>query len=121
MNPEPISAYRMSRKVKTGGSQGMSLFLGVLGLLFLVLFWPLGLLLILLAFFADAKYKQAHYCGSCGNDIASTSRLCPICRAELVSPIVGQQVGNAVKKAVIAFATVILLIIVVVMVVKNYQ
>lgn len=112
----PAAAYLMTRRVRTSGSQGMALGFGFLGLLFLVFFWPLGLLLILIAFFADAKYGKAHYCGSCGNDVAPTSRLCPTCHSELIpgTHTSGTQYSTLRKAAIIFLTLVIVGVIVIV-------
>lgn len=116
---QPLTAYRVTRKVRAGGSMFLALIFFLAGLFCLVFFWPLGLVLILLAFVVDAKKKDLCTCGNCGNEILPSSRLCPTCRAEIVSPTVGRQVGNAFKWVATAFGTVILLIVVVVAVVAK--
>ena len=116
---ESIAAYRMSRKVRTGGSQAAAIIIGLLGLVLLLLFWPLGLLLMVIAYFADAKYGKAHYCGSCGNDVTVTSRLCPTCHSQLVEPDLSMRAGNALRQAAVTVLTLILITIIVVLFIKN--
>jgi predicted nucleic acid-binding Zn ribbon protein len=84
MSAETPTACILTRKVRKSGSEGLALLLALVGI-FLMLFawWPIGLLCIIGAFFADAKYGPAHYCPVCGNDVAPTSRLCPTCHNAL--------------------------------------
>jgi hypothetical protein len=122
MNVEqPAYANRIIRKVRAGGSGVLALVFFLVGVACLLAFWPLGLVLMLSAFLVDAKKKDVCTCGRCGNEVAPSSKLCPTCRAELVTPTASQQVGSAFKFVAMTFLKVTLLIIVVVIVVKNYQ
>ena len=85
---EAPSASRQSRRVKTGGSAVASIFCCLIGFVCIFILWPFGLvsvpfgvLFLIVAYFVDAKYRAAIFCGACGNDVASTSRLCPTCHA----------------------------------------
>jgi hypothetical protein len=86
MSIETPTARILTRKVRESGSEGLAWLLALVGI-FLMLFawWPIGLLCIIGAFFAGAKYGQAHYCPVCGNDVAPTSRLCPTCNNALAA------------------------------------
>lgn len=86
MNAAPSTAARLSRRVKTGGSTLAAVFTAGLGLLFLLIFWPLGAALLILACFVGARHQRAAYCSACGNGVASTSCLCPTCHANLAEP-----------------------------------
>lgn len=87
---EQVLAVRQRRKVKTGGSGCAALGFFLVGLLLMavgLLIWPLlilGLLVFIAAFAVDAKHGYIYFCGHCGNDVAPTSQICPICRAQLV-------------------------------------
>ena len=109
MNNEIHTDRILTRKVRKSGSQGLALMLMLSGI-FLMLFawWPIGLLCIIGAFFADAKYEQAHYCPVCGNDVTPTSRLCPICNNALVAakPSTGESI-RAVFIAGLAFVVIL--------------
>ena len=53
----------------------------LLGVVTLLAFWPLGLLLIVIALVIDRPH---HVCGYCGNRIERTSTMCPVCGVGLV-------------------------------------
>lgn len=116
---ESLQAYRITRKVRVGGSMFLALLCFIPGLGLLFYFWPLGLIFIVIAFAVDAKTKSISTCGNCGNEVSAISLLCPTCRANLSAPPVGHQIKNAFRQAAIAFLTVILLIIIVTLVIKN--
>jgi hypothetical protein len=84
MSQEPIYTYRYTRKVRTGGNSCLSVACWATGILmFLFLFWPLGLLFFVVAYLLSAKSKYVSSCGYCGNEVTHTSVLCPICKADL--------------------------------------
>ncbi|HBJ86477.1 MAG TPA: hypothetical protein DDZ88_22005 [Verrucomicrobiales bacterium] len=81
---EQIYSYRVTRKVRTGGSRILCILGILLGLVFLIfIFWPVGLALMLISALIDAKTRLISSCGHCGNEVAHTSRLCPTCQADL--------------------------------------
>ncbi len=81
---EQIYTYRVTRKVRTGGSRGGSLVLGIVGIIcFLFVNWIIGAVLVVVACLVDAKYGYISSCGHCGNEVAHTSSLCPTCHADL--------------------------------------
>lgn len=81
---EQIYSYRITRKVRTGGSRALCI-LAVLGgiICILVVFWPLGVLLLIGGVLIDSKTRLVSTCGHCGNEVSHTSRLCPTCHADL--------------------------------------
>jgi len=81
---EVIYTYRITRKVRTGGSGCLSLFSFLAGLVFLFfILWPIGVLFLILAFVVSVKTKHVTTCGHCGNEVSHTSVLCPTCHADL--------------------------------------
>ena len=83
MSEEPIYTYRITRRVDTGGS-GLAAGCSILfGLVFLLIFPPLGIVLLLAGIFGGATYKLVSTCGHCGNKVAHTRTLCPTCHADL--------------------------------------
>lgn len=76
-------AYRCTRRVKTGGDGCVALVLLVLAVVGFLFFWPLGILLLALAFMGDRRYSWVSFCGACGNTLASTSLQCPTCGTRL--------------------------------------
>lgn len=86
---QTIYTYRLTRKVRTGGSGCLAAlfyiasFLCVLiGIVYLVL-WPLALILFAIGWAVDAKTAHVSTCGHCGNDVSNNSCLCPVCHADL--------------------------------------
>ena len=83
--PRPTALIK--RRVKnTGTAQILAFcfFFGGIALLFL--FWPLGLLAMLLGIVVDTIRTVEHTCGACGNHVALTSTLCPTCHFTLEPP-----------------------------------
>ncbi|HCN76042.1 MAG TPA: hypothetical protein DIT13_02460 [Verrucomicrobiales bacterium] len=92
MNPDTPLTYKMPRRVKSGGSGCAALVFFLLalacGAVGLFAFWPALLpagILLGLAILSDSKTRIEHHCGHCGNPVASTSRSCPHCRADLLT------------------------------------
>lgn len=54
----------------------LSMCLVLVGLLLLVLWWPIGLLCWLVAVVIDRKHWE---CGACRNQVGQNARLCPSC------------------------------------------
>lgn len=76
--PQPIVRRAKKKRKSKAGCGPACLFL--IGLLFLVIFWPMGLALIFLALILDhMSYYRA--CSLCGNEVAKSSRECPWCKA----------------------------------------
>lgn len=92
---EQPPAYRLTRKVRTGGNGCTALAVFLLGLVMLFFFWPLGLLLIVIGLLADARYGNKSFCGQCGNEVAPTSNLCPHCSYRLVTPPLSYRLSGA--------------------------
>jgi uncharacterized membrane protein YhaH (DUF805 family) len=80
---ETIYTYRRARKVHVSGSGFVALLFLIAAVVFLIPFWPLSLIFFALTIACDAKTKTIHHCDHCGNEVASTCRLCPTCRADL--------------------------------------
>lgn len=97
---EQIYTYRMTRKVRAGGSGCAALGFGFLGLccLISVVAWPLGLLFFIIGFLVDAKSKHISICGYCGNEVAHTSTLCPTCHADLAEPTAAMRRQDTLKQ-----------------------
>jgi len=83
MSQETIYTYRITRKVRTGGSGCLSFGCALAGLICLILFWPLGLIFLVLAFIVGTKTAHVSTCGHCGNQVSHSSVLCPTCHADL--------------------------------------
>jgi len=83
---ETIYTYRLTHRVRTGGSGFAAIVFMLIGLLCLLfVHWLLGLLGIALAILVDTKHKTITTCGHCGNEVAPTCRICPTCRADLAA------------------------------------
>lgn len=82
---EPIYTYRITRKIRKGGSSCLALLLGLMGLVCCVFIvtLPLGLILLALGFMVDKKTAYVSHCDHCGNEVNHTCVLCPTCRADL--------------------------------------
>jgi|GEM_PF-3255867 len=76
MNPSAETAKRITKRPNFIAS----LILGLIGVVTLFLFWPLGIVLIIIACVND---KTICTCGGCGNTVLPTSTLCPTCRKVL--------------------------------------
>lgn len=84
MSDEQIQTYRITRKVRIGGSRMLCIFGILLGLVFFFfIFWPVGIALMIGGAIIDAKTRLISTCGHCGNEVAHTSLLCPACQADL--------------------------------------
>ena len=88
---EQIYTYRVTHKVRTGGSGCLFVVCFVIGLISLFLFWPLGLLFIAIAFAVNTKTAFVSTCGNCGNQVAHSSILCPTCSADLAPEPLGKR------------------------------
>jgi hypothetical protein len=80
---ETIYTYRRARKVHVSGSGFVALLFLIAAALCFIPFWPLSLIFLALTIACDAKMKTIYHCDHCGNEVASTCRLCPTCRADL--------------------------------------
>lgn len=81
---EPILSYRVTRKVRIGGSRVLCILGILLGIVFLLfIFWPVGIAIMIISALVDAKTRLISICGHCGNEVAHTSELCPTCHADL--------------------------------------
>lgn len=88
---EVIYTYRITREVHAGGSSclmllcwiaGMACFIGgIFG--FVIILWPFGLVLLVLAYFTRSQSRWISTCGHCGNEVSPTSNLCPTCHADM--------------------------------------
>jgi hypothetical protein len=76
----------IKRRVKNGTAQILALCFFIGGIALLFLFWPLGLLAMLLGLVVDTIRTVEHSCGACGNQVARTSTLCPTCHFSLEPP-----------------------------------
>jgi hypothetical protein len=97
---EPIQAWRMSRKVTSGGSgclAAICYLIGIGGLLIalpgaailpLSIFGtvPFAVVFLAIGYAVDSKTSHVSYCGQCGNQVAETSTLCPYCHSHLHTP-----------------------------------
>ena len=85
-SPSPIYTYRLTHRVRIGGSGFAAIAFILIGLLCLIfVHWLLGLLSVGIALIVDTKHKTICTCGHCGNEVAPTCRLCPTCRADLAA------------------------------------
>jgi hypothetical protein len=85
--PTPRPTALIKRRVKNiGTAQILAFCFFVGGIALLFLFWPLGLLAMLLGIVVDTIRTVEHTCGACGNHVASTSTLCPTCHFTLEPP-----------------------------------
>lgn len=80
---ETVYTYRRARKVHVSGSGCVALLFLIAAVVLLIPFWPLSLIFLALTIACDAKMKTVYHCDHCGNEVASTCRLCPTCRADL--------------------------------------
>ena len=85
MNTEQIYTYRITRKVRTGGSGCLACVFFLAGLACLISFWPLALIFLAIGWAIDTKTALVSICGHCGNKISHTSCLCPTCHADLAA------------------------------------
>lgn len=80
--PPTLQMAPVRKKRRSKGSGCGAVFCFLLGLVMLLLFWPVGLLLIVAALIIDhTSYETT--CGRCGNSVAPRSRLCPTCKVPL--------------------------------------
>jgi hypothetical protein len=80
---ETIYTYRLTHRVRTGGSGCLACVFFIAGLLCLIPFWPLSLIFLAIGWSIDTKTKRISTCGHCGNEVAPTCLLCPVCHADL--------------------------------------
>lgn len=108
---EKIYTYRITQKVRTGGSSffAVLLFLGGLVCCLTVIGWPLGLILFALAVMIDAKTATVSHCDYCGNQVSNTCVLCPVCRADLAPQPFSWR--NTFTKPKVVFVVVFLLVV----------
>ncbi len=90
MNTDPIYTYRITRKVRTGGSTFVSGFftlaaVACFALVPMIAGVPAGFLLLAVAYATDTKHARVSLCGQCGNVVVHTCTLCPTCRADLAT------------------------------------
>lgn len=84
--PEPIYSYRITRKVRIGGSGCLSALCYLVGFVLLLSFSLLsvvGIFFLVIAFAVDTKTTRVSTCGHCGNELSHHSVLCPTCGADL--------------------------------------
>ena len=67
-------------KVRRSGFGCASLLVACIALVFLFLFWPVGILLFVVAAVLE---RPKWLCGYCGNRVERESRLCPTCKVQL--------------------------------------
>jgi hypothetical protein len=89
--PETPTAIR-KHSTRSSGSQVLSLILFLIGLACLLIIWPLGLLIIIIALLLDGRRIKITTCGACGNEVAPTSTLCPTCHIQLTAPPLRPQI-----------------------------
>jgi len=76
--------YRENRRVRAGGSSCLAAVVFLIGLCMLISpLFLIGLAFILAAGLLQTRYVTQFFCGSCGNDVAATSDLCPTCHCDL--------------------------------------
>lgn len=113
-NQEQIYTYRMSHKVRAGGSGCLAAACLLIGLLLLIPVLPIGLLFIAIGITVDVKTKTITTCGYCGNEVTKTSVLCPTCHADLAAPTAAMRRKDTLKQVA---KTVLLLLIITVVIV----
>lgn len=109
-----MTALRLTRRVRTS-SLTASLLLLIIGLGLLFFFWPLGVVLILVALLSDKAELQTT-CGNCGNQVAPTSILCPTCQVQLTAEPIGRQFSRSLLRigaliAIILIGIVLMLVV----------
>jgi hypothetical protein len=72
---------RVARRVRSQPAFWSAVVTMLAGLGLLIVFWPVGLALIVAALAMD---RVQWICGDCGNRIQRTSKICPTCEARLV-------------------------------------
>lgn len=85
------TAHRIHR-TRSSGSQLTAIILFLVGIGCLLSIWPLGLLIIVIALAMDGRRIKTATCGACGNEVAPTSTLCPVCHIHLTAPSLRQQI-----------------------------
>jgi hypothetical protein len=93
-----LSVYHRTRRQRQGGSRTASTLFALLGmacaalgLVFLGAFlglisWGIAVLFFAVGFLVDARYETIDYCDACGNRFESTTRICPTCHAQILTP-----------------------------------
>ena len=74
--------WKAIRKDRTHGSRLGAIIFALVGLCSLVVFWPIGIVLLVLAIAIEPRTKKISICAYCGNDVSPTSALCPVCGAD---------------------------------------
>lgn len=100
--PPPLPQVQ-SHKKRTSGNGGVGCIMMIVGLVLLLIFWPLGLLLI----FGAAILDQAsvHYiCTACGNQTVRTARHCMACKAVFVPESLARNLAKGAAVGLLCFA-----------------
>lgn len=99
--PPPLPQVQAHKK-RTSGNGGVGCIMMIVGLVLLLIFWPLGLLLI----FGAAILDQAsvHYiCTACGNQTVRTARHCMACKAVFVPESLARNLGKGLAAGILCF------------------
>ena len=64
---------------KKGEFIGMGCLIQALGLAVCFLFWPIGIIILIIGGRMAIKYV----CSDCGNKVEKSARICPVCKSEL--------------------------------------
>jgi hypothetical protein len=83
--------WKATRKERTHGSQLGAIIFAVAGLCGLAVFWPIGVVLLLVAIAIEPRSKKVSICAYCGNDVSPTSVLCPVCGADEATAIAEEE------------------------------
>ncbi|WP_395739331.1 hypothetical protein [Prosthecobacter sp.] len=106
---DQIYTYRVTRKIQTGGSGCSASFCFLIGVAIMIFVpWiigvPAGLIIILISFAFQPKYALHSSCGHCGNEVAHSSVLCPVCRADMAPEPLTKEPLNTVQYVTIMIA-----------------
>jgi hypothetical protein len=99
--PPPLPQVQAHKK-RTAGNGGVGCIMMIVGLVLLLIFWPLGLLLI----FGAAILDQAsvHYiCSACGNQTVRTARHCMACKAVFVPESLARNLAKGAAVGLLCF------------------
>ncbi len=96
--------HRLTQKIHVRGSLLAAFILALTAIAGGLLIHPLlGLLLFFLAWLSDAKYRTAHICEACGNELAATSTLCPACQTPLTPEPLQRHLGRSALRIALLF------------------
>lgn len=80
--PPPMPRLQEGKLKRGSKSGGLGCFLLIVAIIMLVIFWPIGIVVGVLAVVVDSMSLYYH-CSICGNETAKSSRQCPHCKASL--------------------------------------